>query len=73
MPRRTSTERFQRYRRKPALRGMKWADTGMGAALRAPGFREEAHRQTLLLRGAAEENEAPDFIEAVLDAGDSER
>jgi hypothetical protein len=38
----------------------------------APGFREEAHRQALLLRGAPEETEAIAFIEAVADTGDSE-
>ena len=37
----------------------------------APGFREEAHRQALLLRDAPEEREALDFIEAVADWGDA--
>ena len=37
----------------------------------APGFREEAHRQALLLRGAPEEREALDFIEAAADWGDA--
>jgi hypothetical protein len=36
---------------------------------RAPGFRAEARRQAALLRGAAEEQEALAFIEAVM-AGD---
>jgi hypothetical protein len=36
---------------------------------RAPGFQEEAHRQALLLRGAPEESEALDFIEAAADQG----
>ncbi len=39
---------------------------------RAPGFREEAHRQALLLRGAPEEHEALDFIEAAADLGGME-
>ena len=39
----------------------------------APGFREEANRQALLLRGAPEEAEALNFIEAVADLGDEER
>jgi hypothetical protein len=36
----------------------------------APGFREEALRQALLLRRASEEREALDFIEAAADRGD---
>jgi hypothetical protein len=31
---------------------------------RAPGFAEEARRQAMLLRGAPEEKEALEFIEA---------
>lgn len=38
----------------------------------APGFREEAHRQALLLRGAPEESDALDFIEGAADRGDDE-
>nr|WP_294557213.1 antitoxin MazE-like protein [uncultured Rhodopila sp.] len=38
----------------------------------APGFRKEAHRQALLLRGAPEEAEALDFIEAAAEWGDNE-
>jgi hypothetical protein len=34
---------------------------------RAPGFQEEAHRQALLVRGAPEETEALDFVEAAAD------
>jgi len=33
----------------------------------APGFREEAHRQALLLRNAPEERDALEFIEAAAD------
>jgi hypothetical protein len=36
----------------------------------APGFREEARRQAQLLRGAPEEREALDCIEAAADSGD---
>jgi hypothetical protein len=39
---------------------------------RAPGFREEAHRQAQLLRGAPEESEALDFIAAAADLDDAE-
>ncbi|MBV9250109.1 MAG: DUF3018 family protein [Acetobacteraceae bacterium] len=34
---------------------------------KAPGFDAEARRQAALLRGAAEEREALDFIEAAAD------
>jgi hypothetical protein len=38
---------------------------------KAPGFAEEAERQAKLLRGAPEELEAADFIEAAMaDLGD---
>ncbi len=36
----------------------------------APGFKEELARQAALLRGAPEEQEALDFIEAAGDWGD---
>ncbi|MCW5736760.1 MAG: DUF3018 family protein [Enhydrobacter sp.] len=36
----------------------------------APGFRREARRQAFLLRGAAEEREALDFVEAVADSSE---
>jgi hypothetical protein len=36
----------------------------------APGFREAAQRQALLLRGAPEEAETLDFIEAAADRDD---
>lgn len=38
----------------------------------APGFREEARRQAALLRGASEEQEALEFIEAVADMDDAD-
>jgi Protein of unknown function (DUF3018) len=37
-----------------------------------PDFREDVERQARLLRGAPEETEAPDFIEAAADWGDSD-
>jgi hypothetical protein len=36
----------------------------------APGFRQEAKRQALLLHEAPEEQDALDFIEAACDWGD---
>jgi len=39
----------------------------------ASGFREEAERQANLLRGAPEEREALDFIEAAADPGNDPR
>jgi len=54
----------QRYRQAQKNRGLKlvrmWViDTN------APGFKEELARQAAVLRGAPEEQEALDFIEAV--------
>lgn len=72
MPRPASTDgldKFQRYRATRQARGMKllrvWVPNPQ-----APGFHEEAHRQARLLRGASEEREALDFIEAAADLGD---
>jgi Protein of unknown function (DUF3018) len=39
---------------------------------RAPGFRQEAERQAMLLRNAPEERDALDFIEAAAEPGDAE-
>ncbi len=69
MPRPASTDgldKFQRYRTTQRSRGMKLLRVWVPDP-RAPGFQEEAHRQALLLRGAPEESEAPDFIEAAAD------
>jgi hypothetical protein len=69
MPRPASTDgldKFQRYRTIQRSRGMKLLRVWVPDP-RAPGFREEAHRQALLLRGTPEESEALDFIEAVAD------
>jgi len=60
-------DKFHRYRANRKAKGMKvlriWVPDP-----RAPGFVEEARRQAALLRGAPEEREALDFIEAVLAA-----
>lgn len=39
----------------------------------APGFRDEARRQSMLLRGAPEEEEALRFIEAAADWTEADR
>lgn len=62
-------DKFKRYRESRRARGMKllrvWVpDPG------APGFREEAHRQAMLLRGAPEEQDALAFIEVASDWDD---
>ncbi|MGI9170772.1 MAG: antitoxin MazE-like protein [Caulobacteraceae bacterium] len=69
MPRASASDgldRFQRYRDKRRREGLRlvrlWAPDPM-----AEGFREEAARQAALLRGAPEEVEALDYIDA---AGD---
>ncbi len=64
-------DKFRRYRATRRARGMKLLRVWVPDP-QAPGFREEAYRQALLLRGAAEEREALDFIEAVADRGDAE-
>lgn len=72
MPRPARTDgvdKFQRYRTSQRARGMKLLRVWVPDP-RAPGFREEAHRQAQLLRGAPEEREALEFIEAAADAGD---
>jgi hypothetical protein len=69
MPRPASTDgpdKFQRYRTTQCSRGMRLL-RGWVLDPRAPGFQEQAHRQALLLRGAPEESEALDFIEAAAD------
>ncbi len=75
MPRPASTDgldKFRRYRATRRARGMKLLRVWVPDP-HTPGFREEAHRQALLLRGAPEEGEALDFIEAAADLGDVER
>lgn len=62
-------DKFQRYRETRKTRGMKllrlWVPNP-----HAPGFREEAERQALLLRNAPEESDALDFIEGLADLSD---
>lgn len=67
MPRARQTDdgltKFQRYRQQKHHRGMKLLRVWIPDPHR-PGFAAEARRQGLLLRGAAEEDEALAFIEA---------
>ncbi|HJU17193.1 MAG TPA: antitoxin MazE family protein [Stellaceae bacterium] len=65
-------DKFRRYRATRRARGMKLLRIWVPDP-HAPGFREEAHRQALLLRDAPEEREALDFIEAAADLGDAEQ
>ncbi len=72
MPRPARTDgldKFRRYRATRQARGMKLLRVWVPDP-HAPGFREEAQRQARLLRGAAEESEALDFIAAAADLGD---
>lgn len=72
MPRPARTDgldKFQRYRATRRASGMKLLRVWVPDP-RVPGFREEAHRQALLLRNAPEERDALDFIEAAADLGD---
>jgi hypothetical protein len=69
MPRPASTDgldKFQRYRTTQRSRGMKLLRVWVPDP-RVPGFQQEAQRQARLLRGAPEETEALDFIEAAAD------
>lgn len=59
-------DKFRRYRVNKRQKGMKLLRVWVPDP-HAPGFREEALRQAALLRGAPEEAEALDFIEAVAD------
>jgi len=57
-------DKFTRYRATKRTRGMKLLRIWVPDP-NAPGFQEEAERQAALLRGAPEEIETMDFIEAV--------
>jgi hypothetical protein len=57
-------DKFQRYRASRRASGMKLLRVWVPDP-HAPGFREEAHRQALVLREASEEADTLDFIEAV--------
>ena len=63
-------DKFQRYRASRRASGMKLLRVWVPDP-HAPGFREEARRQAMLLRGAPEESEALDFIRAAADWGDA--
>ena len=59
-------DKFQRYRASRRSSGMKLLRVWVPDP-HAAGFREEAARQALLLRGAPEEGEALDFIARAAD------
>lgn len=64
-------DKFQHYRASQRASGMKLLRVWVPDP-QAPGFRDEACRQALILRGAPEEADALDFIEAAMawdDAG----
>ena len=61
--------KFQRYRKNKQTQGMKLLRIWVPDPI-APGFAEAAQRQAASLRGAPEEAEALDFIEAAADTGD---
>jgi len=58
--------KFKRYRISKQAKGMKLLRPSVPDPT-APGFAQEARRQAALLRGAPEETEALNFIEAVAD------
>lgn len=62
-------DKFQRLRAARKARGMKLLRIWVPDP-KAPGFAAEARRQAAILRGAPEEQEALDFIEAVMDTDD---
>jgi hypothetical protein len=69
MPRPARTDgidKFRRYRAAQRQRGMKLVRLWVPDP-NAPGFRRQARRQAQLLRGASEEREALDFVEAAAD------
>jgi len=59
-------DKFRRLRADRKARGMKLLRIWVPDP-NAPGFADEARRQAALLRGAKEEQEALDFIEAAAD------
>jgi len=62
-------DKFRRYRANRRANSMKLLRVWVPDPT-LPGFREEARRQAALLRGAPEQNEALDFIEANADLSD---
>ncbi|MGH7048556.1 MAG: antitoxin MazE family protein [Stellaceae bacterium] len=65
-------DKFRRYRATRRAGGMRLVRVWVPDP-QAPGFREEANRQASLLRGAPEELEALDFIEAAVDPGEPQK
>lgn len=65
-------DKFRRYRASRRASGMRLLRVWVPDP-RASGFREEARRQAMLLRGAPEEREALSFIEAAGDWDDAAR
>ncbi len=63
-------DKFRRYRATQRARGIKLLRVWVPDP-QAPGFREEAHRQALLLKETPEERDALDFIEASADWDES--
>ncbi|HRD68314.1 MAG TPA: antitoxin MazE family protein [Candidatus Competibacter sp.] len=63
------SSKFQRYRANKRRQGMKLLRVWVLDPA-APDFAAEARRQAVLLRGAPEEREALDFIEAAADFED---
>lgn len=59
-------DKFRRYRATHRARGMKLLRVWVPDP-QAPGFAAEARRQAMLLRGALEEQDALDIIEAAAD------
>lgn len=62
-------DKFRRYRAARRASGMKLLRLWVPDP-HAPGFSEEAERQAALLRGAPEEHEALEFIEAAAGSAD---
>lgn len=64
--RKDGLDKFRRYRASQKQRGMKLVRLWVPDP-KAPGFRRQARRQALLLRGAPEERETLEFIAAAAD------
>ena len=65
-PRKGGLDKFRRYRTSQKQRDMKLVRLWVPDP-KASGFRQQARRQAMLLRGAPEEQEAVAFIEAAAD------
>jgi hypothetical protein len=64
--RKDGLDKFRRYRASQKQRGMKLVRLWVPDP-KAPGFRRRARRQAQLLKGAEEEREALEFIDAAAD------